>query len=169
MLPGFRECTSTTFDAYIGFVEHLYNKDGDYFYQSILRVVQCSYSSLISKIKISPASVKNNQASFGSIHSGKVALPPHVFSCSEYQNFLSDKNGLTVTLVKINILKNVSNKEYSLYFSKSSFRKTLKKLTMCGEYNKTKKRSTPMYCYRRTITCTRYPKFFCEWLTSDSS
>ena len=60
MLPGFRECASSTFDDYTVFVEHLYNNHGDYYHRIILRVVQCSYSSLISKIKISPASVANN-------------------------------------------------------------------------------------------------------------
>ena len=52
------------------------------------------------------------------------------------------------------------DKEYTPYFSEMSFQKTLQKLISSGEYNKTKKRSTPMYCFGSTITCTRFPKFF---------
>ena len=51
-------------------------------------------------------------------------------------------------------------KECKEYFSEISFHKIQKNLISCGEYNKTKKRSTPMYCYGSTITCTRFPKFF---------
>jgi len=45
------------------------------------------------------------------------------------------------------------------YFSGSSFQQTLLKLISCGEYNKTKKRTVPMYCFGSTIMCTRFPKF----------
>ena len=65
-----------------------------------------------------------------------------------------------MSLCYTNVL--VINREYTDFFSEISFHKTLKDLIACGEYNKTKKRSTPMYCYGSTITCTRYPKFFWE-------
>ena len=160
MLLDFTECSSDVFANYTAFVKHLYNNHDDYYHRIVLRVVQCSYSSLIAKIKISSPSNTKSQSSFGSLHSGRVSLPPYVSSDSQYDIFTTTKNDTTITLVKTNILKDTSTKEYCSYFSKCSFRKTLKKLTLCGEYNKTKKRSTPMYCYGSTITCTRYPKFF---------
>ena len=58
--------------------------------------------------------------------------------------------------------KKSNNEKYQSYFSESSFQKTLRKLIICGEYNKTEKRSIPMYCYGSTITCTRFPKFFAD-------
>ena len=75
-------------------------------------------------------------------------------------NIFDSKNGVTVSLCHTNLLTDLTYKEYKEYFSKLSFHKTLKNLISCGEYNKTKKRSTPMYCYGSTITCTRFPKFF---------
>ena len=54
---------------------------------------------------------------------------------------------------------------YVSHFSITSFTKTLRKLICSGEYNKTKKRMTPLYCFGSTITCTRYPKFFSEGQT----
>ena len=161
-LPKFCDCSATVYDDYSDFVKHLFNQHEDYYHRIILRIVQYSYSSLISKIKIPSPSKPKHQSSFGSIHYGKVSLPPYVSSSSEYDTFSIKRNGKIITLTKTNILKNISDREYCSFFSKSSFHKTLKKLTMCGEYNKTKKRSTPMYCYGSTITCTRYPKFFSE-------
>ena len=67
-----------------------------------------------------------------------------------------------MSLCYTNILHDDNNKEYKQYFSELSYHKTLKTLIVCGEYNKTKKRSTPMYCYGSTITCTRFPKIFCD-------
>ena len=67
-----------------------------------------------------------------------------------------------MSLCYTNLLQDDNNKEYKQYFSELSYHKTLKTLIVCGEYNKTKKRSTPMYCYGSTITCTRFPKFFCD-------
>ena len=162
ILSDFSACSSDIFNNYRELVEHLYSNHDDYYHRIILRVVQCSYSSLISKIKISSPTTTKAPSSFGALHSGIVSLPPYVSSHSIYETFSVIKNGITITLVKTNILKDTQTKEYSSFFSKSSFHKTLKKLTLCGEYNKTRKRSTPMYCYGSTITCTRYPKFFAD-------
>ena len=67
-----------------------------------------------------------------------------------------------ISLCHTNIIKDVECKEYIHYFSETSFQQTLRQLILSGEYNKTKKRSTPMYCYGSTITFTRFPKFFAE-------
>ena len=75
-------------------------------------------------------------------------------------NLFDSKNNVKVSLCHTNLLTDSKYKEYKEYFSELSFHKTLKNLISCGEYNKTKKRSTPMYCYGSTITCTRFPKFF---------
>ena len=122
--------------------------------------MQCSYSALISKIKIASKSNDRevNGNTFCSIHTGRVSLPLYMRKSSNYDTFTFHKNGTTIMLSRTNILEKVQHKEYCSYFSKSLFRNTLKKPTMCGEYNKTKKRSTPLYCYGGTITCTRYPK-----------
>jgi len=55
-----------------------------------------------------------------------------------------------------------SERRYNSYFSETSYAKTLQKLIAAGEYNKTKKRSTPLFCFGSTITCTQFPKFFAE-------
>ena len=158
MLPNFNACSDTLFDDHTSFVKHLYSHHNDYYHRIILRIVQSSYSTLISKMKISskPTTEQTNKSTFSSIHQGTISLPIYSCSSSDYNTFSIKKNGTTITLIKTNILMGGSKGEYSSYFSESSFRKTLKKLTMCGEYNKTKKRSTPMYCYGSTITCTRY-------------
>ena len=65
-------------------------------------------------------------------------------------------------LPQTNILERHTNRKFSSFFPKMSYQKTLSDLISCREYNETKKRSTPMYCYGSTITCTRYPKFFSE-------
>ena len=164
MLPNFSACEKIIYKDHISFVKHLYSHHTDYYHRIVMRIVQSSYSSLISKIKI-PSNTHSDlpdSTTFGSIHPGKVSLPSYVKSSSSYDTFTIDKNGLVITLIKTNILRDSSCREYCSYFSKTSFRKTLKKLTVCGEYNKTKKRSTPMYCYGSTITCTRYPKFFAD-------
>ena len=56
-----------------------------------------------------------------------------------------------MSLCHTNILDDGKTKEFCGYFSELSFHKTLKTLIVCGEYKKTKKRSTPMYCYGRPI------------------
>ena len=66
---------------------------------------------------------------------------------------------MVISLTTTNLFENSNSKIFSSYFSESSFAKTLQKLTKCGEYNKTKKRKRPMYCFGSTITCTQYPKF----------
>ena len=163
-LPSFTNCGSGMFNTPESFVEHLYENQNDYYHRIILRMVQASYSSLIAKIKIPTASnkIKVSNKPFSSIHEGKVSLPAYVKSTSKYETFIVKPEGIPVTLCKTNILENCGNKEYKPYFSECSFQNTLKKLILCGEYNKTKKRSTPMYCYGSTITCTRFPKFFSD-------
>ena len=59
-------------------------------------------------------------------------------------------------------MKKKVNKEFEPFFTETSFRKTLQKLITSGEYNKTKKRKTPLFCFGSTITCTRFPKFFSD-------
>ena len=70
------------------------------------------------------------------------------------------RDDVPMVLCRTNMLEGNIDKEYTPYFSEMSFQKTLQKLISSGEYNKTKKRSTPMYCFGSTITCTRFPKFF---------
>ena len=73
-----------------------------------------------------------------------------------------DREKTCVNICSTNIFDGMKNKEYIHYFSVTSFQQTLRKLIVCGEYNKTKKRSMPMYCYGSTISCTRFPKFFAD-------
>ena len=72
------------------------------------------------------------------------------------------RNGTEITICCTNILIDKENKPFHTLFCKTSYQKTLRDLISCGEYNKTQKRSTPMYCFGSTITCTRFPKFFAE-------
>ena len=117
-------------------------------------MVQSSYSTLISKIKIpieKDAHLVDGK-SFGCIHPGKVSLPSYVKSTSHYNTFNFKQGATNIILCRTNILGKSNYKDYQSYFSESSFQKTLRNLIICGEYNKTKKRSTPMYCYGNTIT-----------------
>ena len=146
-LPRFLNCETDIFHDPSSFVQHLLANQCDYYHRIVLRMVQNSYSSLISKIKMSSEHLNStsDQMSFGSIHRGIVSLPSYVKSTSEYDTFSFQKNDKRIILCRTNILESNHNKEYLAYFSESSFQKTLKKLILCGEYNKTKKRSTPMY------------------------
>ena len=67
---------------------------------------------------------------------------------------------MSIVLCRTNLLSHQDNKEFKEYFSETSYPKTLRKMITSGEYNKTKKRKTPMYCFGSTITCTQFPKFF---------
>ena len=69
------------------------------------------------------------------------------------------RSGKILTSSKTNMLKD-KDREYVSHFSETSFIKTLRKLIHSGEYNKTKKRMNPLYCFGSTIICTRYPEFF---------
>ena len=73
-----------------------------------------------------------------------------------------NRNHIPIVLCKTNILNDTNEKEFKSFFAETSFPKTLRKLITSGEYNKTKKRSTPMYCFGSTITCTQFPKFFVD-------
>ena len=68
----------------------------------------------------------------------------------------------TITICHTNILRSATEHEFLPYFTRTSFQKTLKNLISSGEYNKTKKTKTPLFCFGSTITCTRFPKFFSE-------
>ena len=88
----------------------------------------------------------------------------HYSDVSCYPLSICYRSGKILTLTKTNML-NDNDSEYVSHFSSTSFIKTLRKLIRSGEYNKTKKRMTPLYCFGSTITCTRYPKFFSEGKT----
>ena len=90
-----------------------------------------------------------------------------LFQCTKklslvHDVFTTEKKGTLIALSKTNILKQGSHQEFMSLFSGTSFSTTLEKLIKCGQYNKPEKRTTPMYCFGSTITCTRYPKFFWE-------
>ena len=122
----------------------------DYYHQIILRVVQSNYSSLLSKFKLNTpnddASTKHGVPSFSSIHKGSITLPPYVCTSCTYQSFeyVNDRDGIMIILCKTNLLTDPMETTFMPFFSETSFPKTLHKLIKCGEYNKTKKRSTPM-------------------------
>ena len=113
MLPRFSACSNIMFEENISFVKHLYSYQVDNFHQIILRMVQCSYSVLISKIKINPDSLADvrNTKFFDSIHLGRVSLPSLICSTSNYDTFSVEKNGTIITLVKTNILKHTPNRD----------------------------------------------------------
>ena len=77
---------------------------------------------------------------------------------TRYECFVVKRDQVQITLAKTNILQD-SNEIYTDFFSLDSFQQTLSTLIEGGEYNKTQKRTIPMYCYGSTISCTRYPKF----------
>ena len=72
-----------------------------------------------------------------------------------------NRENKNISLCRTNILQ-VDSKPFDSFFAETSYAKTLQKLISSGEYNKTKKRSTPLFCFGSTITCTQYPKFFSE-------
>ena len=168
-LEGFVTCNSTIFESHTDFVKHLHSQSHDYYHRIIMRLVQSTYSVLISKLKIKPLPKENlptkNSSRFGMLHKGKVSLPSYVKTSAEYVTFFTKKNDVTIALSRTNILNQTTKKEFISWFSETSFSTTLEELIACGQYNKTKKRSTPMYCFGSTITCTRYPKFFCDGKT----
>ena len=69
----------------------------------------------------------------------------------------------SITICHTNILKtNDSNVFLVPFFSETSLLKTLKNLISFGEYNKTKKRKTTLFCFGSIIICTIFPKFFSQ-------
>lgn len=61
MLPKFKSCSSDIFEDHNSFVKHLYSQHDEYYRQIVLRIVQSSYSALISKIRITPRSNENQE------------------------------------------------------------------------------------------------------------
>ena len=165
-LPKFHLCKSHVYKCHTGFIEHLCSFWLDYYHHILLRLVQSTYSALLSKLKI-PTTIEytENTHKFGIIHRGHISLPPYIKSSSKHQVFVIALRGISIALSRTNILKRNANREFVSLFLETSFSTTLDKFIHCGQYNKTKKRTTPMYSFGSTITCTRYPKFFADGKT----
>ena len=165
-LPNFQPCKCAVFQSHHDFVKHLCECSSNYYHRIIMRLVQSTYSVLLSKLKYPSSQQDFNESSrFSDIHRGYISLPPYVKSSLTHLTFTTKKNGLYIALSRTNILTQKRNREFMSLFSETSFSTTLEKLINCGQYNKTKKRTTPMYCFGSTITCTRYPKFFSDGKT----
>ena len=166
-LPNWSSCNSEIYEKTRDFIEHLHVMSKDYYHRIILRVVQSNYSSILAKFRFQTCDdtkLGSDTLPFSSIHKGTVTLPPYIISSADYESFdyINDRDGTKISLSKTNLLVNSSEKVFIPFFSENSFSNTLQRLIKCGEYIKTKKRSTPMYCFGSTIMCTRFPKFFCE-------
>ena len=165
-LPNFEVCQSEVFKSENEFLEHLCYYKSDYYHQIIMRLVQSTYSVLLSKLKYPSSDHDLSETSrFRQIHKGHISLPTYVKSSLKHNTFITKKKGTLIALSRTNILKQKGSSEFTSLFSETSFSTTLEKLINCGQYNKTKKRTTPMYCFGSTITCTRYPKFCCDGKT----
>lgn len=157
---GFRSCNATIYHDTKSFLQHLHYNQADFYHQIVLRIVQSYYSSILAKIKIFK-SLKNDTVLMKSIRRsclGIITLPKNIQTNATYESFTVERNKIRINLTKTNILIN-SGKSFVESFSEDSFQQTLLTLIDCGQYNKTQKRTIPMYCYGSTITCTRYPKF----------
>jgi len=165
-LPKFDICQTPVFKTHEEFLDHLCSYNSNYYHRIIMRLVQSTYSVLLSKLKF-PSSYQDFSgcSRFSVIHKGHISLPMYVKSSMSHNVFTTKQKGTLIALSSTNILNQESNREFMSLFSETSFSTTLEKLIDCGQYNKTKKRTTPMYCFGSTITCTRYPKFFCEGKT----
>ena len=89
LLPKFTPCVIDIFLDTTSFVQHLWHSQRDYYHCIIRRMVQSTYSTLISKIKI-PIEKDGNPTdgkSFGCIHPGKVSLLSYVKLISHYDTF----------------------------------------------------------------------------------
>ena len=89
LFPNFKTCEDKVFDNHMEFIAHLYSKKEEYYHQTILRLVQSTYSVLLTKyqLKMGDQGDEFNKQTFSSIHKGNVTLPSYQMSDASYKTF----------------------------------------------------------------------------------
>ena len=135
-MPMFRACKDKVFKNPIDFVNHLHSMSEDYYHRIIMRIVQGLYSPLLSKLKTKQNSsnkeYKKGFSSFASVHKGTLKLPAHVTSNFHYNLFRFKRKDVPMVLYRTNLLTGNIEREFTPYFSETSFQKTLTKLISSG-------------------------------------
>ena len=110
ILTKFHSCDSPVYKCHTNFIGHLCSVRSDYYHRILLRLVQSTYSVLLSKLKISTAvECSENIHKFGMIHKGHISLHSYVKSSSKHQVFVIALRGFSIALSRTNIL------HYNLY------------------------------------------------------
>ena len=82
---GFDQCESLIFDDPMELVNPIQHNNEDYYHWIIMWIIQCSYSSLLAKFRLS-----NNpsvEKYFHGIHKGTIRLPTYVNTGANYTMF----------------------------------------------------------------------------------
>ena len=82
-------CENKVFHGHMDFIAHLYSKKEEYYHQTILRLVQSTYSVLLAKYRLKTGDQGDeiNKKIFSSVHKGKVSLPLYLMSDVTYETF----------------------------------------------------------------------------------
>ena len=86
---GFNQCESLVFNDPTTFVNHIQREHNDYYHRIIMRIIQCSYSSLLAKFTMSIDT--SLYKSFHRIHKGSVKLPTYMNTGANYTTFRISK------------------------------------------------------------------------------
>ena len=81
----FKQCESPIFMNTNSFVKHVYSRQDCYYHRIVMRIIQNTYSPLISKLQIRDDLKKDKRPSFSLTHDIQVKLPPYITSKYEYQ------------------------------------------------------------------------------------
>ena len=87
----FKQCDSPIFTNTSSFVKHVYSRQDCYYHHIVMRIIQNTYSPLISKLEIKDEMKKDNVTSFSLTHDIQVKLPPYITSKYEYQSYRFEK------------------------------------------------------------------------------
>ena len=91
LMKCFKQCDSDMFGNINSFVTHVYSMQDCYFHRIIMRIIQSTYSPLISKIRIRECEATKIGTTFSKVHEKKVTLPPYIESNYDYQSYRFQK------------------------------------------------------------------------------
>ena len=90
-MSQFKQYESPIFTNNNSFVKHIYSRQVCYYHRIVMRIIQNTYSPLISKLQIKDDRKKDKQTTFSLTHDIKVKLPPYITTKYEYQLYRFQK------------------------------------------------------------------------------
>ena len=83
----FKQCDTPKFTNSNLFVTHIYSMQDCYYHRIIMRIIQGTYSPLVSKLKIKETQKMDKGKMKSVLHDKKVILPPHIESMYNYESY----------------------------------------------------------------------------------
>ena len=87
----FKQCDTPKFTNSNLFVTHIYSLQDCYYHRIIMRIIQGTYSPLVSKLKIKENEKMDKGKMKSVLHDKKVILPPYIESIYNYESYKFEK------------------------------------------------------------------------------